>query len=308
MSQFHKSFKKSKYSKITKDNKSDKIIFNEINEMHASILEISKYSFEVKKLCITTIGVFNGFLLSNYNFKKPIDIDNEKIISITLCITFIITILFHIADAATYFYQKSNRVRQNKYKNKILIKNNLSPITTKKSNWFSSLFNNSMIIYFVIYGIILFLSSLISKTLSPAIIYTLLSIAIAYYKSNKKPKIFVSYTTRDHKIDIYLLEHLSGIIKKHGFISYIDIINNDSNNKQERVYDELLSADAMIIFGSDGYSKSKWALEEYKIAKKTEKEIVIIQHNDDRHQIEDKIKKLHSKTIKFNLMKKIKHK
>lgn len=303
MSQFHKCFKNSNHSKKNKYNKSDKIIFNEISEMHASILEISKYSFELKKLCITTIGVFNGFLLSGYDVKSSININNDKIIFITLCITLIITILFHIADAATYFYQKSNRARQNKYKNKILTMNNLPPITTNKANWFSSLFNNSMIIYFVIYGIILFSSSLISKLLPIAITYTLFSIIIACYKSRKKPKIFVSYTTRDHKIDIYLLEHLSGIIKKCGFSSYIDIINNDSKNKQERVYDELLSADAMVIFGSNDYSKSEWTSEEYTIAKKAGKKIVIIQYNDDKSEIEDKIKKLHSKIIRFHLIK-----
>lgn len=127
------------------------MLINEVKELHASILEISKSSFEIKKLCITTIGIFNGFFLSKLHFSndaKSIDLD---IIFISIFVTLLITMLFHTTDATTYFFQRRNRERQSRFKKLLSIENNPELFNIKEVNWMSSFFNSSMIMYIIIY-------------------------------------------------------------------------------------------------------------------------------------------------------------
>jgi len=127
------------------------ILMNEVKELHASILEISKSSFEIKKLCITTIGIFNGFFLSKLHFSNNPKATNLDIIITSIIITLLIAMLFHITDATTYFFQRKNRERQSIFKQLLSIENNPELFNVREKNWMSSIFNSSMIMYVLIY-------------------------------------------------------------------------------------------------------------------------------------------------------------
>ena len=127
------------------------MLINEVKELHASILEISKSSFEIKKLCITTIGIFNGFFLSKLHFSNDAKSTDLGIILTSIFVTLLITMLFHITDATTYFFQRKNRERQSRFKKLLSIENNPELFNLKETNWMSSFFNSSMIMYIIIY-------------------------------------------------------------------------------------------------------------------------------------------------------------
>lgn len=78
--------------------------------------------------------------------------------------------------------------------------------------------------------------------------------------------IFVSYTTRDHEISIDFLEYVSTKFKQIAYV-YVDLINNDSFNKQQRVFDELDNSDILILLLSPNVYKSEWVLQEIDRAK-----------------------------------------
>lgn len=127
------------------------ILMNEVKELHASILEISKSSFEIKKLCITTIGIFNGFFLSKLHFSNNFESTDLDMIHTSIFFTLLITILFHITDATTYFFQRKNRERQSRFKQLLSIENNTELFYLKEKNWASSILNSSMAMYITIY-------------------------------------------------------------------------------------------------------------------------------------------------------------
>ncbi|HEM8209246.1 TPA: hypothetical protein U2M19_000029 [Providencia rettgeri] len=133
------------------DKKENNMLINEVKELHASILEISKSSFEIKKLCITTIGIFNGFFLSKLHFSNDAKSTDLEIILTSIFATLLITILFHITDATTYFFQRKNRERQSRFKKLLSIESNPELFNLKETNWISSFFNSSMIMYIIIY-------------------------------------------------------------------------------------------------------------------------------------------------------------
>lgn len=81
-------------------------------------------------------------------------------------------------------------------------------------------------------------------------------------------KIFVSYTTRDGKIDKDFLLNLESFSIDYGCI-YIDLIHNNSNNKQARVMEELTNSDVVIMIKTDDVYKSEWVNKELNYAKKT---------------------------------------
>lgn len=70
-------------------------------------------------------------------------------------------------------------------------------------------------------------------------------------------KIFVSYTTRDCVITKDFLSSLEEKISDLGDI-YIDMLHNDSNNKQERVKNELQEADIFLLLSTSSIKKSPW--------------------------------------------------
>ncbi|MEQ4693307.1 toll/interleukin-1 receptor domain-containing protein [Providencia manganoxydans] len=268
------------------DSNKSNLIQNEIGELHASTLEISKSSFEIKKLCITTIGIFNGFFLSKLTLKgDSVDLD-DKLISIAVIISITITILFHITDATTYYYQRKNRKKQTDYKNEILINEKRTLLTFNDTNWFSSIFNMSMSMYMVIYGILIVIIHFNERnniTLSLIYIYSIICVLIIIYINHikRKPKkIFVSYTIRDGKVDRESLKILSNLLKSCKFSCYIDLLHNNSLNAQEKVYRELLSSDIFLIIKTEKYGESEWTNKEFKIAKDTNKKIIEIDNHD----------------------------
>ncbi len=148
--------------------------------------------------------------------------------------------------------------------------------------------------YMVLYGIIIltihfqFRNSL---SLSNLVLYIIIYTGIVIKTTKKPKKVFVSYTIRDYKVDKTSLKYLNGILRKNNFICYIDLLHNNSINKQEKVYRELLSCDIFLIIRTNGYQQSEWTIQESKIAKDTKKKIVEITTNDNSHDIITKIKK-----------------
>ncbi|MCD0457173.1 toll/interleukin-1 receptor domain-containing protein [Chryseobacterium sp. LC2016-27] len=88
-------------------------------------------------------------------------------------------------------------------------------------------------------------------------------------------KYFVSYTSRDKEITSAFLNNYFHILRKDGDV-FIDIIHNDSLNKQERVFNELDMCDIFILIESENVYKSEWVLLEIERASKLKKKIIKI--------------------------------
>lgn len=91
-------------------------------------------------------------------------------------------------------------------------------------------------------------------------------------------KIFVSYTTRDNSISIKVLNKLNLLLSDYGQV-YIDLIHNDSKDKQERVLMELDSCDLILLIETECTFKSDWVKLELKRAKELGKEVTKISFN-----------------------------
>jgi hypothetical protein len=79
-------------------------------------------------------------------------------------------------------------------------------------------------------------------------------------------KYFISYTTRDKEITKNLLETLSVKLGKLGDI-FIDLVDNNSRDKQARVIFELDNSDFLILIETTSIYKSKWVIFELERAK-----------------------------------------
>ena len=79
-------------------------------------------------------------------------------------------------------------------------------------------------------------------------------------------KYFVSYTTRDNEVTIDLLQTFSKRLGKFGKV-FIDIINNNSKDKQKRVFDELDNSDMIVLIESSYVYQSEWVAIEIERAK-----------------------------------------
>ena len=88
--------------------------------------------------------------------------------------------------------------------------------------------------------------------------------------------VFCSYTLRDGLVTIEKLRKLKELISKSADC-YIDILDNDSIDKQERVVEELNKAQLVLLLMSPDLKKSVWVKEEYRIA--NEKKIPIVEIN-----------------------------
>lgn len=69
--------------------------------------------------------------------------------------------------------------------------------------------------------------------------------------------IFVSYTTRDSHINSDSLSLIVEPISKLG-IPFIDLLHNDSSDKQKRVEDELSNSNLFVLLESESIKSSKW--------------------------------------------------
>lgn len=69
--------------------------------------------------------------------------------------------------------------------------------------------------------------------------------------------IFVSYTTRDKIIDRELLEDASELLSAYGGF-YIDLLHNDSQDKQTHVGHMLSQSDVLVLLESCSIKESSW--------------------------------------------------
>lgn len=101
-------------------------------------------------------------------------------------------------------------------------------------------------------------------------------------------KHFICYTTRDKEVTSRLLQSFSNELKKTGEV-FIDMIDNDSEDKQSRVLSELDSSDILILIETKNIYKSDWVAIELERAKankipirKVKVEEIIKYHCHDR--------------------------
>lgn len=90
-------------------------------------------------------------------------------------------------------------------------------------------------------------------------------------KSNEE-KIFVIYTTRDECVNSNSLNKIYNELKKYGDV-FIDILHNNSIEKQEYVIKKLHECSSIVIVDTPELEKSEWAKLELNIAKKEKKKI-----------------------------------
>ena len=111
-------------------------------------------------------------------------------------------------------------------------------------------------------------------------------------------KIFISYTMHDDYITLSLLSKIAININKYNSC-YIDLLHNNSRNKQKRVEDELHKANFLVFLKSESASKSIWVQRELELAIKNN--IKILEIIVDKLKTESEINQLVIKAItKFN--------
>ncbi|TKG89256.1 toll/interleukin-1 receptor domain-containing protein [Puteibacter caeruleilacunae] len=78
-------------------------------------------------------------------------------------------------------------------------------------------------------------------------------------------KIFVSYTVRDNIVKKDFLEKVESFLQAYGR-PFIDLLHNNSENKQLRVETELTESDCLILINTKDAKKSEWVNKELSIA------------------------------------------
>lgn len=132
--------------------KNEKEIYqNKMLQLHNATLQFSKNTLEIKKLFATVVI---GFFTITTGLPKNIAIEKQILILIVL------TVLFWVLDAQSYYYQKKLRKQMEALENKILGKKEDNICSVCKyyniKNYFKSIFNASMFIYYMgIIGLVL---------------------------------------------------------------------------------------------------------------------------------------------------------
>ncbi|MCL0012137.1 hypothetical protein MKU80_013960, partial [Providencia rettgeri] len=176
----------------------DQIKLNDINELHNSVIELSKSSFEYKKLCITTVGIVLAFMFTKNDF-----FNRSLSYVIPLCIILLITVTFHLCDSISFYYQRKNRFIQNILKEKLILneeKTNTPMFKLKKTK---ALFNSSMLMYFLIYSIVLLVAGYLRISF---ILYIDYHPSVGFYTASTQEllNIFYSSFTDTENINITL--------------------------------------------------------------------------------------------------------
>lgn len=109
--------------------------------------------------------------------------------------------------------------------------------------------------------------------------------------------VFCSYTLRDGLVTIEKLKSLKELISKSA-VCYVDILDNDSIDKQERVVEELGKAQLLLVLKSPDLKKSAWVKEEYRIA--NEKKIPIVEINIEQINEIQEILSSYEKVKEYN--------
>lgn len=116
--------------------------------------------------------------------------------------------------------------------------------------------------------------------------------------------IFISYTIKDKGISFDSLSSISRKLKHIGNV-YIDIINNDSINKQERVFYELDNSDIVMLLITPNVYKSKWVIIELERAKERSIPIISFTLKEIETLNINSISRLFFNKLKSNLIQKI---
>lgn len=114
--------------------------------------------------------------------------------------------------------------------------------------------------------------------------------------------IFVSYTTRNNEVTINSLINFSKKISSLGKI-FIDLIDNNSNDKQGRIIEELKKTELLILIKSKSSFESKWVKLELENAGKLKIPIVEF----DIKELEDLTENQIAKKIEIYTRKKPSH-
>lgn len=96
-------------------------------------------------------------------------------------------------------------------------------------------------------------------------------------------EIFVSYTTRDVYIDRELLVRVSKVVADYG-AHYIDLLHNNSLNKQLHVERMLSQANMLVLFESKSIRKSEWVQWELREAALKNIPVIRIPATSDQEQ------------------------
>ena len=129
----------------------DELDWNQANQYHSAVLQISDKSFEIKKLSIITITTFITVLVKFTSDK----LDLSLFVS-----TYLIIMMFWFIDSVTYYYQVKLRINISNHLKNIKVRNTqnssdtsntfvIEPgrITNKKRK---AAFNNSMWVYYIL--------------------------------------------------------------------------------------------------------------------------------------------------------------
>lgn len=96
--------------------------------------------------------------------------------------------------------------------------------------------------------------------------------------------IFVSYTTRDKIIDRQLLEDASEVLSKHGTF-YIDLLHNESLDKQAYVGHMLSQSNVVVLIESFSIRESSWVQWELREAERLGIPVLYVPANSDQKEI-----------------------
>lgn len=102
-------------------------------------------------------------------------------------------------------------------------------------------------------------------------------------------RIFVSYTTRDHYIDRELLKSASEVLSDFG-PSYIDLLHNDSVDKQLHVELMLSQAQLLVLISSNSINESEWVQWELREAKRSGIPIISVHAPSDKKETVSNLK------------------
>ncbi|MBD3897195.1 TIR domain-containing protein [Halomonas sp. ML-15] len=95
--------------------------------------------------------------------------------------------------------------------------------------------------------------------------------------------IFVSYTTRDYYVDRELLESMCEVLSGYGDF-YIDLLHNNSSDKQRHVEIMLSQAKLLLLISSSSIGKSEWVRWELTEAERISIPIITVQATSDRNE------------------------
>lgn len=105
----------------------------------------------------------------------------------------------------------------------------------------------------------------------------------------------MSYTTRDEYINRELLQEINLIVSSWGDC-YIDLLHNESKDKQKHVKFMLSTSDILILVNSESILKSEWVMWELKEARKQLIPIIKIDIKSDIYECKGRlIKELNSR-------------